>query len=92
MGRGGGPPQQSRVASGDFRAAFAKTPYLRVILGLIFHSLPSPVPLLCACSINWSRLDPCTWVHPRAPARGEPRGGVRAAQPHSCTGSGVLCC
>lgn len=43
--RRGGSPQQSRVGDGDLRAAFGKTSYLRVITGVIFHLLPSPVPL-----------------------------------------------
>lgn len=72
MGRGGGPPQQSRVASGDFRAAFAKTPYLWVILGLIFHSLPSPVPLLCACTSTGP-----DWTPAPGSTRGRQQGGSR---------------
>ena len=76
------------VGGGGFRAAFAKTPYLQVITWVVFHSLPSPVPLLCVCSINWSRLDSCTGVCPRVPVGGgSDEGGSERLSPTPAPGA-----
>lgn len=42
--------------------------------GGVFHSLPSPAPLLRVRTFSWSRLGSCTGVCPWLPVRG--------AQPH----------